>query len=60
MCSHELFVFHLYLPQICSVGALLNLLGPSLSEGETEALCSILSDGMVLGAVQSCVFHGES
>lgn len=45
--------------QICAVGALLNLLGPQLGDRETAALCQLLSDGIVLGSMQSAIFGDE-
>lgn len=42
--------------QAAALGALLNLLGPSLSSRELSELHSLLSDGIALGAIKSCLF----
>jgi len=49
------------MPQICAAGALLNLLGPAVSDTEDPsdpqrvALRSLLSDGIALGAIMHCM-----
>jgi hypothetical protein len=42
--------------QVASMGALLNLLTPSLDEAGKSKLREILSDGIVLGSVKSAIF----
>lgn len=43
--------------QIASIGALLNLLSPSLDEESRRLLRETLTDGLVLGTIESCVFE---
>lgn len=42
--------------QTAAAGALLNLLGPSLSTPELESLMTFLSDGIAIGAIRSSIF----
>jgi hypothetical protein len=42
--------------QTAAVGALLNVLGPSLSPDKLPALRQALTDGIVMGVVNSCLF----
>lgn len=58
--------------QVAAVGALLNIMGPSSSssssssssmgdeqDAEKKALRTLLTDGIVLGAIRACVFEDE-
>eukprot|EP00602_Paraphysomonas_sp_CaronLab_P005773 CAMPEP_0185034640 /NCGR_PEP_ID=MMETSP1103-20130426/24698_1 /TAXON_ID=36769 /ORGANISM="Paraphysomonas bandaiensis, Strain Caron Lab Isolate" /LENGTH=272 /DNA_ID=CAMNT_0027571379 /DNA_START=226 /DNA_END=1044 /DNA_ORIENTATION=- len=43
--------------QVASIGALMNILGPTLDEERMQQLKETLTDGLVLGAIESCVFE---
>lgn len=42
--------------QAASVGAILNILGPTLSPEQLPQLRQSLTDGIVMGVVNSCLF----
>ena len=43
--------------QVASIGALLNILGPSLDRDSMDLLRETLTNGLVLGTIESCVFE---
>jgi hypothetical protein len=43
--------------QVASIGALLNILGPSLDANSMDLLRETLTNGLVLGTIESCVFE---
>lgn len=42
--------------QVASIGALLNIMGPSLDEEKLAQLKETLTNGLVMGVIDSCVF----
>jgi hypothetical protein len=42
---------------VASIGAILNILGPSLDAEKLAQLHEALTNGLVLGVIESCVFE---
>jgi hypothetical protein len=57
-CQVSLIIWlRLIRPQIASIGALLNILGPSLDRESMDLLRETLTNGLVMGIIESCVFE---